>query len=237
MSDKISIMGVDTIKKRTKWAIDYVVRKEHLSNIKLAEKMGIAAGTINTYRRMATVPNIEFILKFCKIFNFSQPWFILGIGYPFLKAWETHPESKGPTLLSKLPDLTVLFGPDEKAPFDFVVQRDMETHGGGAAQLRKKYIRETTADYNAHIASAPFQEFRISEALTMAARVLESGTSYATSLYLNIQHFDCLIAAEARIARVESSQRDFETRTHARLQEMEEKIEQLNQTAASGGGS
>ena len=61
MSDKISIMGVDTIKKRTKWAIDYVVRKEHLSNIKLAEKMGIAAGTINTYRRMATVPNIEFI--------------------------------------------------------------------------------------------------------------------------------------------------------------------------------
>jgi hypothetical protein len=40
------------------------------------------------------------------------------------------------------------------------------------------------------------QEFRISDALAMCARVLESGTSYATALYLNIQHFDRAVQAE-----------------------------------------
>gem|GEM_PF-6825817 len=37
----------------------------------------------------------------------------------------------------------------------------------------------------------------------MAVRVLESGTSYATALYLNIQHFDRAIQAEARIQLLE----------------------------------
>jgi uncharacterized coiled-coil protein SlyX len=40
------------------------------------------------------------------------------------------------------------------------------------------------------------QEFRISDALSMTARVLESGTSYATALYLNIQHFDRAVQSE-----------------------------------------
>lgn len=47
-------------------------------------------------------------------------------------------------------------------------------------------------------------EFKISEALTMTAGVLESGTSYATALYLNIQHFHRAIQAETRLARLES---------------------------------
>lgn len=38
-------------------------------------------------------------------------------------------------------------------------------------------------------------EIRISEAMTMMARVLESGTSYATALYLNIVHFDRALSA------------------------------------------
>jgi hypothetical protein len=37
---------------------------------------------------------------------------------------------------------------------------------------------------------------RISEALAMTAKVLESGTTYATALYLNIQHFSRAIDAE-----------------------------------------
>jgi transcriptional regulator with XRE-family HTH domain len=47
------------------------------------------------------------------------------------------------------------------------------------------------------------REFRLSDAITMAVRVLESGTSYATALYLNIQHFDRAIQAEARIQLLE----------------------------------
>lgn len=46
------------------------------------------------------------------------------------------------------------------------------------------------------------QEFRISDALSMCASVLESGTSYATALYLNIQHFDRAVKAESQISLV-----------------------------------
>jgi hypothetical protein len=47
------------------------------------------------------------------------------------------------------------------------------------------------------------QGFRISDAITMAARVLESGTTYAIALYLNIEHFDRAIQAEARVSALE----------------------------------
>jgi transcriptional regulator with XRE-family HTH domain len=218
-------MDVATIKERTKWAINYIVKKEHLSNIKLAEKMKVAAGTINTYRRMTTVPNIEFILKFCEMFHFSLLWFIQGIGYPFPKAWETYPESKGPVLLTKLPDTAGLFDPDTESPFVPLRQKNLETYSTKPAQS-VAYVSDTAADYQTRTVPAASREFRVSEALTMVARVLESETSYATALYLNIQHFDRVIATEARIAQLESSRRDFEASTYSRLQEMEGKIEQ-----------
>ena len=48
-------------------------------------------------------------------------------------------------------------------------------------------------------------KFKVSDALTMAARVLESGTSYAMALLLNIQHFDRAIQAETRITQLENN--------------------------------
>ncbi len=50
-------------------------------------------------------------------------------------------------------------------------------------------------------------EFKVSDALTMTARVLESGTSYAMALLLNIQHFDRAIQAETRITQLEKDLR------------------------------
>ncbi len=46
-------------------------------------------------------------------------------------------------------------------------------------------------------------EFKISEDLTMAARILESGTPYAIALHLNIRSFDKAITAESRIDSLE----------------------------------
>ena len=48
------------------------------------------------------------------------------------------------------------------------------------------------------------QGFRISDAMAMAARVLESGTTYAIALYLNIEHFDRAIQAETRVTALEA---------------------------------
>jgi len=122
-------MGLDSIKIRTNWAIIYIIEKEHLSNIKLAKKMGFAQGTINSYRRMTTEPSIDFILKFCELFHFSLLWFVEGIGYPFQDAWETHPESKGPKPHPKTPDYPGLFGPEADEPFIPLRERFPERYG------------------------------------------------------------------------------------------------------------
>ncbi len=48
-------------------------------------------------------------------------------------------------------------------------------------------------------------KFKLFNALTMAARVLESETSYAMSLLQNIQHLDRAVQAENRIPQIEKT--------------------------------
>ena len=56
------------------------------------------------------------------------------------------------------------------------------------------------------------EQFKLSKALTAAARVLESKTSYAVALYVNIQHFDRAIRAETRITQLEQNNKSLEKR-------------------------
>jgi len=64
------------------------------------------------------------------------------------------------------------------------------------------------------------ENFRISDALTMCARVLDSQTSYATALYLNIQHFDRAVSAERRLAQIEHSQKSMENKINALVEKV-----------------
>ncbi len=153
-------MSVNTLKERANWAINYIVAKEHLSNIKLGRQMGFAAGTINSYRRMTTDPSIEFILKFCQLFKFNVLWFVLGEGYPFLGAREAFPESKGPNPISP------------PSPDIFDDQRFT--------------LREPKTDYGA---PATEQKISIEEAVGKAFKILSSGTALSNTLYLIIQQF------------------------------------------------
>jgi hypothetical protein len=59
-------------------------------------------------------------------------------------------------------------------------------------------MHEIMGSYGKEIKNTPNQgkEFRISDALMMCTRVLESGTSYATALYFNIEHFDRAVKSE-----------------------------------------
>ena len=69
-------------------------------------------------------------------------------------------------------------------------------------------------------------EIRISEALRMTASVLESGTSYATALYLNIVHFDRAVCAETTISKCQEdlrTQGDLIAKMQARLDELEKR--------------
>lgn len=163
-------MGVNTLKERAKWAINYIVKKDHLSNIKLGVQMGFAAGTINSYRRMTTDPSIEFILKFCELFKFNVLWFVLGEGYPFLGAREVYPESKGPNPISTPPP--------------------------GVFDDQHVTLREPKADYGAPAAE---QKINIEEAVGKAYKILSSGTAFSIALYLNIQQFAAALGSSQEL--------------------------------------
>ena len=90
------------------------------------------------------------------------------------------------------------------------------------------YVKEPAPSYNAReregekrgteiLGARPpegsiHEQFKLSEALTAAARVLESRTSYAVILHLNIQHFDRAIRAETRITQLEEKNERLEKR-------------------------
>lgn len=80
------------------------------------------------------------------------------------------------------------------------------------------------------------QGIRIADALQATARVLESGTSYATALFLNIQHFDRAVMAESRLDHLEQ----FAKQQKIHIAEMEQtirrqsdEISQLQETVVS----
>lgn len=88
---------------------------------------------------------------------------------------------------------------------------------GPEPATERLYIKEGQAAYAAGGAQqAPAgPEIRISEAMTMMARVLESGTSYATALYFNIVHFDRAIAATQELHACQDRITNLETQVAA----------------------
>jgi hypothetical protein len=203
---------MDTIKDRTKWAIDYVIKTQHLSNVKLAEMMDIATGTINSYRRMTTTPNIEFILQFCELFTFSLLWFVEGIGYPFKDAWKTYPESKGPKPVPKPPDIPGLFGPHADEPF----------------------IPPKSDDEKNSLSNTGFS---IAEDLTLAAKVLESNTHYATALHLNIRSFAGAVNDSATLNGVIGRLEDLEGKFEKLQTENKDLKDEIKKLKGNCGGS
>lgn len=87
----------------------------------------------------------------------------------------------------------------------------------------------------------PRRAYKVHEALLMATRVLESDTSYADALYLNIQHFDRAIQAEERLSIIE----DENKQQLDRLVSLEDECEDLkkrldileSKTPAPDGGA
>ena len=89
-------MGIEGIKKRTKWAIIYIIEKERLSNKRLASRLKCSHETINNYRQMTNEPKGSILVDFCQEFRFDLRWFFLGEGEPFPGARIEYPEVCGP---------------------------------------------------------------------------------------------------------------------------------------------
>jgi len=80
------------LKDRTKWVIDYISKKEGISNNKIGDRLGFTNDTINSYRSKLANPKVDFIIKFCDEFDIDLIWFTKGDGEPFPGATMHYPE-------------------------------------------------------------------------------------------------------------------------------------------------
>lgn len=163
-----------TVNERTRWAINYIIKKERLSNVKLAERLEIATGTVNSYRTMTTPPNVEFLSKFCELFNFEILWFVNGQGEPFQGAYQDYPEVCDPVGFKFIKNEA---NSEEKQNIKTAPQQQSAATANGYNYT----IPETTFSYD--------QKINIDEAIGKTIRVLSAGTALSVALYMNIQQF------------------------------------------------
>jgi transcriptional regulator with XRE-family HTH domain len=102
------------------------------------------------------------------------------------------------------------------------------------------YVKEGTAAFAPNAPGtrqAPAgPEIRISEALTMTAHVLESGTSYATALYLNIVQFNRAVSAEATISKCQDNIANLQAQVdalHTQVADLQAQVAGLTAPPAS----
>jgi len=103
----------EAAKERVRWAINYAAQEYGLTNKKLAEIIGCATSTINSYRRKVTLPGLEFFVVFLYQYGFILDWFVTGRGEPFPGARDKYPEVCGPEeepIVSSIPQATARSG-------------------------------------------------------------------------------------------------------------------------------
>jgi len=86
----------EPLRRRTRWAINYVTAEKGITNKDLGEVVGINHATVSSYRVMNTSPKARFINEFCKIYGFNEAWFLNGVGEPFAGACLKYPDICGP---------------------------------------------------------------------------------------------------------------------------------------------
>ncbi len=158
------------LSERVAWAIKIIARDkdldEGITDVALAKILGTNKDTLATYRKGQGLLKGEVVENLVVKYNFSPQWLFRGEGEPFPGARAKYPEVCGP-----------------EAPQTPARPAQAASHVAPTSPLQQPPCTQS-------------QEIRISDALSMTARVLESGTSYATALYLNIQHFDRAVQSE-----------------------------------------
>jgi len=84
------------VRDRVRWAINYATENHGMSNEKLANALGCATSTINSYRRKVTLPGLEFFALFIYKYGFNLDWFVSGKGEPFEVSSRKHLDTRSP---------------------------------------------------------------------------------------------------------------------------------------------
>jgi len=138
-----------SLSERVAWAIKIIARDkdldEGITDVALAKILGTNKDTLATYRKGQGLLKGEVVENLVVKYNFSPQWLFRGEGEPFPGARAKYPEVCGPE------------APQAEA-------RPAQTASRVATILP---LHQVPCDQG--------QEFRISDALSMTARVLESG--------------------------------------------------------------
>jgi len=133
-------LSIDLNKRisRVRWAINYIISENNLSNNKLAKILELSVSTIDNYRRGIKMPKFETLTYFQNHYRISIDWIMDGEGEPFFGARAKYPEICGP----EAPMPPSFPAPPCNPPEAFVFVRQMTgsiSAGGGT-------VPEDTAD-------------------------------------------------------------------------------------------
>lgn len=151
----------------------------NLTGLEFSNNIGISQGYLSDIENSKASPSKTLLLAISYAYNINIDWLLTG--------------ENEPDIIRKQSTSTTETTTSSRTPLN-----------GGVSS---EYIPEDSI-YKDRIQGGSDQGFKVSEVLTMAARVLESGTSYALALLTNIQHFDRAIQAEARISDLENKNKD-----------------------------
>jgi hypothetical protein len=197
---------LDNLNQRVSWAIKIITEDDDLdrgiTDVALAKILGTNKNTLAGYRHEKGLLKGEVIDNLVSHYNFSPMWLFKGEGEPF------------PGARAKYRDVCETETPDPPKSEHLINEKAAIYATPGAKQ-------------------APTgTEIRISDAMTMTARVLESGTSYATALYLNIVHFDRAVSAETTMFKCQEDlhkQGELIAQMQTRLDEMDREAKTLRE--------
>lgn len=69
---------IQEVRKRTQWAINYIITAYELSNVKLSRILGLSTSTIDGYRRGIKTPKFEILAFIQNRYKISLDWIVDG---------------------------------------------------------------------------------------------------------------------------------------------------------------
>ena len=148
----------------------------------------------------------------------------IGVSQASLTNYETKNMTPKGEVLQKIceefgADLQWLLTGKESPEFTLSLDREIRvTHDSALALtcVQDGAVAESQGEYATNA-------FKVSEALTMAVKILESNTSFATALYLDIQHFYRAVQSEERFMTL----LDEKKKLVKKVQDVEKNCEKL----------
>jgi len=167
---------------RIAWSVDKIKQDSELSWAKLAKILGTNKETLALYAAGKGKKLLGVVVE------------RIATEYGYSAEWLL--EGKGEPYPGARAEHSDVCGPEEPAQVIPIYK-----------EMKEEPLPDTQGPSSYHDA-----EIKISEALTKTAEVLESGTSYATALHLNIVHFHRAVSAESEIKKLRAENAELKNR-------------------------